>query len=78
MGKNIAFDESYYKWYFAPKMTTIKIANVFDNSVTDLLPYESYAEYPVWSHDGQVLAYISWAEFWRPTISKKLWVAQIK
>lgn len=78
MGKNIAFDETYSKWYFAPKITSIKVANVFDNTVTDLLPYEFYCEYPAWSNDGQVLAYISWTEFWRPTISKKIWIAQIK
>jgi Tol biopolymer transport system component len=78
MGKNIAFDETYSKWYFAPRITTIKVANVIDNTVTDLLPYESYAEYPAWSNDGQVLAYIGWSEFWRPTLSKKIWIAQIK
>lgn len=78
MGKNIAFDETYSKWYFAPKITTTKVVNVFDNIITDLLPYEFYSEYPVWSYDGQILAYISWAEFWRPTISKKIWIAQVK
>jgi len=78
MGKNIAFDETYSKWYFAPKVTTIKVANIFDNNVTDLLPYESYAEYPAWSNDGQILAYISWAEFWRPTFTQKIWIAQVK
>lgn len=78
MGKNIAFDETYSKWYFAPKITTIKVANIFNNTVTDLLPYEFYSEYPAWSNDGQILAYISWTEFWRPTKSKKIWIAQIK
>ncbi|MCX7698892.1 MAG: hypothetical protein N2114_05450 [Candidatus Goldbacteria bacterium] len=78
MGKNIAFDETYSRWYFAPKITTVKVANVIDNKVKYLLPYESYAEYPSWSYDGQVLAYVSWSEFWRPTLSKKIWIAQVK
>ena len=84
LGKNIAFDETYSKWYFQPVLTNIKIINVIDNSVTDLLPYEFYSEYPAWSNDGQVLAYISWLEFWRPelpfgfTSKYKIWIAQLK
>lgn len=70
LGNRIAFDETIKRPYFINPITVVKVAEARgDEEVYSLLPYEFNGQYPTWSNDGQVLAYVSWAEYWTPEIS---------
>ncbi len=79
-GKRIAFDETYSRFYFQPKITVVKIVHAIGSELWDLLPYEFYAQNPTWSGNGNVIAYISWPDFWMRSLldSSRLWIAQLK
>jgi|GEM_PF-1298808 Tol biopolymer transport system component len=79
-GKRIAFDETYSRLYFQPKITVVKIVHAIGSEIWDLLPYEFYAQNPTWSGNGNVIAYISWPDFWMRSLldSSRLWIAQLK
>ncbi len=77
-GDLIAFDESYRAWYFAPRVTSVKVVHAIGGTVYSLFPYEFYGEYPTWSSDGQVIAYVGWNRFWLPSMKERIWIYQVK
>ncbi len=78
-GKRMAFDETYQAPYFINPVTNVKVVHAIGAEKWTLLPYEFYGESPAWSNDGQVLAYISWSDFWMPSPgASRIWIAQIK
>lgn len=77
-GKRIAFDETYRKWYFVPKLTNVVIVHSMGPEEWHLLPYRFYAKYPVWSENGEIIAYIGWDKFYIPSIGNKIWIARIQ
>jgi len=78
-GKRIAFDETYNAPYFIPAVTNIKIVHAIGAEKWTLLPYEFHGEAPTWSNDGNVLAYISWNDFWFPSPGRsRIWIAQLQ
>lgn len=86
LGNRIAFDETIRRIYFIPEITTVKVAEARGEDVVfNLLPYEFNAQYPTWSNDGQVLAYVSWNKYWTPGIfpilyglGDRVWAAQLE
>jgi Tol biopolymer transport system component len=87
LGTFIAFDETINRWYFVDPVTTVRVAEARgEDRLQDLLPYEFYGQYPTWSNDGQVLAYVSWNKYWTPFIGigigygkgNRLWIAQLQ
>jgi Tol biopolymer transport system component len=87
LGNRIAFDETVNRIYFLPAVTAVKVSEVKGDEVTtSLLPYEFYGQYPTWSQDGQVLAYVSWNKNWTPGIGigigyglgYRVWAAQLE
>jgi Tol biopolymer transport system component len=77
-GKRIAFDETYRKWYFVPKLTNVVIVHAMGPEEWHLLPYRFYAKYPVWSENGEMIAYIGWDNFYMPSMGNKIWIARIQ
>ena len=78
-GTKIAFDESYSRFYFQPKITVVKIVHAMGSELWDLLPYEFHASNPTWSGNGDQIAYISWPDFWMRSLlnSSRIWIAQL-
>lgn len=79
-GNRLAFDETYQRIYFQPKLTVVKIVHAIGGEKWDLLPYEFYGESPTWSNDGDVIAYIAWRDFWMQSAlgATRIWVAQLQ
>jgi Tol biopolymer transport system component len=87
LGDFIALDETIKRLYFVDPTTTVKVVTTRgDEEVKNLLPYEFYGQYPTWSNDGQVLAYVSWNKYWTPGIGigigyglgNRIWIAQLR
>ncbi len=80
LGKRIAFEETYRRFYFVNPVTNIKIAHVMSQHEThELMPYELFGKNPVWSDDGEILAFIGWDNLWLPSLaSQKVWMAQLQ
>lgn len=80
LGKRIAFEETYRRFYFVAPVTNIKIAHIMSQHETyELMPYELFGKNPVWSDDGEILAFIGWDNLWIPSIgSQKVWMAQLQ
>jgi len=77
-GKNIAFQEKVRRWYFEPDVINIKIVNAIDGEEGVLLPYEFMAKSPVWTDDGDAIAYVGWDNFLMPSNDKRVWVARVQ
>ncbi|HDT15264.1 MAG TPA: hypothetical protein ENN55_03550, partial [Firmicutes bacterium] len=77
-GKRIAFQEQYRKWYFIPDLKNIKVVHAIDGELWKLLPYDFYGENPVWTDDGDNLAYVGWTGPYFPTIKTAVWNARIQ
>ncbi len=77
-GRRIAFDETYREWYFIPKLTNVIIVHTIGGEEWHLLPYKFYAKNPVWSENGEMIAYIGWDKFYLPSAGNRIWIARIK
>ncbi|MFP4466456.1 MAG: hypothetical protein ACLFP1_05340 [Candidatus Goldiibacteriota bacterium] len=77
-GKRIAFQEQYRKWYFIPDLKNIKIVHAIDGDLWKLLPYDFYGENPVWTDDGDNLAYVGWTGPYFPSLKTSVWNARIQ
>lgn len=80
--KRLAFEETYHKFYFHDDVTTIRIVHAIDGELWELLPYEFFGKSPVWTDDGDVIAYVGWDKFIMPSMpgisSYKLWAARVQ
>ncbi|MBN2754102.1 MAG: PD40 domain-containing protein [Candidatus Goldbacteria bacterium] len=80
--KRLAFEETYHKFYFHDDVTTIRIVHAIDGELWELLPYEFFGKNPVWTDDGDVIAYVGWNNFIMPSMpgisSYKLWAARVQ
>ncbi len=77
-GKNLAFQEKVRRWYFNPEVINVKIVNAIDGEEGVLLPYEFMAKNPVWTDDGDAIAYVGWDNFLMPSNDKRVWIARVQ